>query len=302
MLSILIPIHNYDVSQLVNALHQEAEELLIPFEILAYEDGSTEHLNTNKQLQALAHCQYLQRKENIGRSAIRNLLATNAQYNHLLFLDCDGLIAHKGFIKKYLTFCNETCVVVGGTAYDPKDNNPQHSLRLKYGREKETKTPLERDRMGKYTHFSTFNFMIAKSIFEQIKFREIIKEYGHEDTLFGYQLSQHNIKLYNIDNPLIHKGLDSNKVYLQKTETATQNLYQLHQSGAYPFLKKQSALLQAFEKTKQMRLSKLCGLLYRICSPLLHFQLSSTRPSLLLFDLYKLLYLCHIASQKDKMS
>lgn len=300
MLSILIPIYNYNVVTLVKTLHQQAKDLYFEFEILAYEDGSTQYLTENSQLQALAHCQYLQRRENIGRSAIRNLLAENAQYNHLLFIDCDALVSNKEFIKKYLAFCNESCVVIGGTAYDPTDKNPQHALRLKYGRKKETKAPLERDKSGKYTHFSTFNFMIEKNIFQQIKFRETIKGYGHEDTLFGYQLSTKKIKLYNIDNPLIHKGLDENHIYLRKTETATKNLYTLYQSNKYPFLIQQSALLQIFEKISRWGFAKLFAKLFNISKPLLYYQLTSPHPSLVLFDIYKLLYLCKIAKTKTK--
>ncbi|PIF01706.1 MAG: glycosyl transferase [Paludibacter sp.] len=298
MLSILIPTYNYDIRELVKELHTQGINSYKAFEIIVMEDGSTKCLRKNGEVKELKFCQYIQLSENIGRSAIRNRLAEKAKYNHLIFIDCDAEVQNRNFIEKYLSFCDEECVVIGGTAYDENNHNPKMSLRLKYGREKEGKSALERNKNEGYSHFSTFNFLISKNIFNNIKFDETIKGYGHEDTLFGHCIKELNTKIYHIENPLIHKGLDENTIFIKKTEKATENLYKLYETGKYPFLRKQSKLLTTFEKIKRLKLTSLFKLCYQLFSPLMKKNLCRKNPSLLLFDIYKLLYLCKVAREE----
>ena len=49
--------------------------------------------------------------------------------------------------------------------------------------------------------------MISKTCFEQISFNEDLQGYGHEDTLFGYELDKKNIQIHHLDNPVLN-GLD----------------------------------------------------------------------------------------------
>ncbi len=297
MLSILIPTYNYDIRELVTELHTQGINSYKTFEIIVMEDGSTEFLEENSKVKELKFCQYIQLAENIGRSAIRNRLAQEAQYNHLLFLDCDAKVKTSYFLEKYLAFCNEECVVIGGTAYDENNHNPKESLRLKYGREREGKSPLERTQ-NQYGYFTTFNFLISKSVFEKIRFDETIKGYGNEDTLFGHCIKKLGIKIYQIENPLIHKGLDENSIFIQKTEKATENLYKLYRTGRYPFLTTHSKLLTTFEKIERLKLTSLFKLCYQLFSPLMKKNLCSKNPSLVIFDIYKLLYLCKVSKEK----
>ena len=76
MLSILIPTHDYTCYQLVADLHQQAERLGMPYEIIVVEDGSRSQVNiiANHKIEELNHCRHILRKENVGRSAIRNFL------------------------------------------------------------------------------------------------------------------------------------------------------------------------------------------------------------------------------------
>ena len=161
MLSILIPTYNYDITKLVTELHRQAIEQFIDFEIIVMEDGSKEFIAENKEINNFIFCNHIILKHNIGRSAIRNKLADEAKYEHLLFMDCDAEVNSNQFIERYLAFCHEECVVIGGTAYDPEETNPDYSLRLKYGKEREARNAAER---GK-TNFATFNFLISKNIF-----------------------------------------------------------------------------------------------------------------------------------------
>ena len=90
MLSILIPIYNFAVKELVNELSSQAQDLNIAFEILCVDDTSkATYIKLNDGLEKIKGVNYQLNKKNIGRSAIRNLLTDKAQYDYLLFLDCD---------------------------------------------------------------------------------------------------------------------------------------------------------------------------------------------------------------------
>lgn len=298
MLSILIPTYNYNIVPLVKELHHQAMESFVDFEIVVMEDGSTQFLEENKEIKKLVFCRHEVLEKNVGRSAIRNLLADQARYNYLLFMDCDGEVHSTHFVEKYLSFCNEDSVVIGGTAYDPANQDSRYSLRLKYGRKREAKMAIARERDGKYSHFSTFNFFISKNIFQKIRFDESIRGYGHEDTLFGHQVSEMGCELHHIDNPLIHKGLDDNETFLRKTEEGTRNLLFLHKTGNYPFLVDQSKLLRMFVSIQNKSLVPFFSFLYKSTNSLLKKNLTGKHPSLLLFDLYKLFYLASISTEK----
>ena len=294
MLSILVPIYNHNVTQLITDLHRQATDQFIDFEIIVFEDGSVMHSDQNKATCKKLNCRHIASEKNIGRSASRNLLAREARFEHLLFMDCDAAVCTEHFIEKYLAFCHEECIVIGGTAYDPDEHNPDYSLRLKYGRQREARTAAERSK----NNFATFNFLISKSIFSKVKFDESIRGYGHEDMLFGHQLKQLGYEFIQIENPLIHTGLDINKVFIRKTEEATLNLLLLHETNRFPFLAEESTLLRNFLKVKKAALHKILAALFPLISPILKQQLCSSNPSLFLFDLYKLLYLCKLSLTK----
>jgi len=298
MISILIPTYNYNITRLVANLHQQALESYIDFEIIVIEDGSNLYVEENKAVNDFEFCRHIVLQKNIGRSAIRNKLADESNYDHLLFMDCDAEVCSEHFVAKYITFCKEECVVIGGTAYNPKENDPRYSLRLEYGRKREARTALER---GK-NNFATFNFLISKSIFNRVRFDESIRGYGHEDMLFGHQLHQLGYEFIQIENPLIHKGLDDNKTFLRKTEEGTRNLFLLYQTGRYPFLAEESKLLSAFLRIKKLKLIHLCAMKFDVTKQLLRWLLCSKSPSLLLYDLYKILFMCKTSLLNDKLS
>jgi glycosyltransferase involved in cell wall biosynthesis len=294
MISILIPTYNYNITRLVKGLHAQAMESCVDFEIIVIEDGSTLYVEENNGIEELEFCRHYLLKKNIGRSAVRNKLADEANFDHLLFIDCDAEVCSSHFIDKYIAFCKEECVVIGGTAYDPNETNPDYSLRLKYGREREARSASER---GK-NNFATFNFLISKSIFNRVRFDENISGYGHEDMVFGHQLHQLGYEFIQIENPLIHKGLDDNRTFLQKTEEGIRNLFLLYNSGRYPFLKDESKLLKTYIQINKFRLTRLFELKFDLTRNLLRRLLSGKSPSLLLYDIYKILFFCKTSRMK----
>jgi len=297
MLSILLPTYNYNITKLVTDLHQQALNQYVDFEIIVMEDGSTLFKDENKTVSNLEFCQYIVLPQNIGRSAIRNKLADTAKYDHLLFMDCDSELSSKNFIQKYMAFCKEDSVVVGGRIYDDNESDPSRSLILTYGRKRER---YNRPDMNQNIHkmFMTPNFLISKSIFNKVRFDETIIGYGHEDTIFGIELQLLNIDFSMIDNPVIHKGLEDNETYIQKTEYALENLYRIYVSAKYPTLESKSKVLSIFIKTKKYNLHSLIRFTFRLTKPILIRNLKGLHPNLTLFNFYKLGHLCTIATKE----
>lgn len=294
MLSILIPTYNQDITRLVSGLHRQAMDQYVDFEIIVFEDGSTSFVDTNKSICTKKNCRHIVSPENTGRSAARNRMADEALYNHLLFMDGDAELCSSHFIEKYLAFCHEECIVIGGTAYDPLENNPNFSLRLKYGRRREARSASKRSK----NNFATFNFLISKSIFNKVRFDESIRGYGHEDMLFGHQLRTLEYEFIQIENPLIHAGLDDNTTFIKKTEEATRNLYLLYKTGRYPQLEEESTLLRKYLLFRKFGLNAPLAFVFEISAPLLKTLLRIHSPSLFVYDLYKLLFLCKTSLTK----
>ncbi len=286
MLSILIPVYNYNILDFVEKLHSQCKTENIIFEIILIEDGSTKTFKNNK-LQRLNNVKYIALKKNIGRAKIRNLLAQESKYNNLLFIDCDSDI-NKNYIQKYLYHIkqNNYKIIYGGRKYTDKPTNNKYSLHWKYGSKIESK-PAEIRQKEPNKSFMTNNFLIKKEIFNKIKFNEKINSYGHEDTLFGIELLKHNIKITHIDNTTIHIGLDDNETFLKKTLTAIKNLKFIYKT--YPdkkILVKNIKLLQYYKTFYFFR--HILLIYYKLNKQKIIKNLKSNNPNLKKFSIYKL--------------
>jgi glycosyltransferase involved in cell wall biosynthesis len=116
MLSILIPTFNYDVTALVTEVHKQSIACKIEFEILVYDDASTDLKvrKNNTSINALEDTSYTILKSNIGRSAIRNKLAKTAQYEWLLFLDADVMTVNDNFVSNYINSLSDSKPIING--------------------------------------------------------------------------------------------------------------------------------------------------------------------------------------------
>ena len=84
-LSILIPTKDYVCTRLVSELVKQATAIQgLIFEVIVADDGSDvqETIEANKAINQFLHCKYIIRETNVGRSAIRNFLASQATYPH----------------------------------------------------------------------------------------------------------------------------------------------------------------------------------------------------------------------------
>ncbi len=297
MLSILIPVYNFSIVKLVQELHTQATAEQIDFEINLIDDRSTAHFRTlNQSLGSMPSVHYQELDENIGRAKIRNQLASQAHYDHLLFMDCDSEVPSKYYIKNYLLTCTNTQkgVVCGGTTYkqQPPKDKTMH-LRWYYGVKREVKTAEIRT-TSPYKSFTTHNFMISKSVINKITFSEDIKGYGHEDTLFGLELKRHNINIIHIDNPLIHIGLDPTEHFIKKIKRSIENIYYIHKKHPTTNIAADTELLKFYYSMKNLGLRKPIVILFDAFEQNIESNLKSNKPKMLLLDFYKLGYLSKI--------
>ncbi|MDR1792968.1 MAG: glycosyltransferase family 2 protein [Bacteroidales bacterium] len=302
MLSVLIPIYNYNAVQLVENLHQQAVDAKIEFEILLLDDLSenTECRWNNLELRTLKHVTLFELPTKAGRAVARNFLAGQAKYDYLLFLDCDSQVVDNQFINRYLECCKgQNVIVCGGTAYKSQKPERDSYLRWKYGIRVEEKSAAVRNK-NPNARFSTFNFLISKDLFRSILFNEMLKNYGHEDTVFGLELKERGYKVTYIDNPLYHTGIDKNEIYLKKTREGVENLkILLSQFPQKEILTKEIRLLRYYQILKKTHTVYLFYKLYSLFKVLMLRNFNSEHPNLFLFNLYKLGYLCSLYCQKE---
>lgn len=223
MISICIPTYNFYIKSLISALETEIIAYSLDAEIIVIDDASIDYFK-NKNKSRCTNIKYIQLEENIGRAAIRNRFLGHAQGDYFLFLDCDSFVEKPDFIRSYLNAIRkDSSVICGGRLYPLKAPSVTQKLNWKFGVFSESKSAKKRE-LRPYASFMTNNFVVKRSVFEKIKFNESLKEYGHEDTLFGFELAEHSISIQHIDNPVMNGHIESNRIFLGKTEKGIENL------------------------------------------------------------------------------
>lgn len=298
MLSILIPVYNFDCSPLVNTLLEQIKKNKLTCEIICIDDASTKDVPENKNLQKQASVNFVKLTKNIGRSRIRNNLAEMAKFNWLLFLDADTLPVSEAFLTTYFKIIENNSnenLVFGGLAYRKKDIVGEAYLRYTYGKKRES-NPAEMRSLNPYNSLLFSNTLVKKSIFNKVQFNSNIIKYGHEDSLFAQDLKKYKIEVTHIDNSVYHTGLESDRVFINKTKVAVENLWELYKMGLIS--PKNNKLLAFFFKAKSFFIRGILAKIFDNFHVLIEKSLSSKKPSLWLFDLYKLGYLCSISIRK----
>lgn len=284
MLSVCVPVYNYDIRPLVAHLKLQLKTLQATVELLFIDDGSDPHFKTLNR-QSCEEFNYAELDENVGRAKIRNLFIDKASYSYLLFLDCDSLIIQSDFLTKYINVLqSKPQVVCGGRIYT--DAKPENKFRLRwyYGKYRESQNAAERS-LQPNKSFMTNNFLIAKELLAAVRFDESLVQYGHEDTLFGFELKKRGIVIQHIENPILNGDLESNSEYLNKTKAGILNLIKIVESQNNDLMQEVN-LLRFYQKTKSYSFFIL--LMYGLIKPIMMLLLKSGYVSLFLFDIYKL--------------
>jgi glycosyltransferase involved in cell wall biosynthesis len=301
MISVCLPVFNFDITELTEELLRQARECNIDMELLVFDDFSISYYKKrNATIAVNDHVSYLEFDQNLGRSKIRNRLADFAKGKWLLFMDCDMVPESPYFLQNYNNAITRASVICGGIGYGPMPFKNELMLRWKYGVKRDSKNAARRQ-ISPYASFLSGNFMIKRDVFHQIRFNEEMSGYGHEDTLFGLDLKLHNVPIYHIDNPCIHLGIEPCFEYLAKSEQGIVNLVRLLR--IVPHQKKD--LQRNIRLLKYYRFFKAFGLAYplrwffRVFNPIIRRVLCSTKPSLVLFDLYKLGLMAQIFKKQN---
>jgi hypothetical protein len=116
--------------------------------------------------------------------------------------------------------------------------------------------------------------------------------------LFGIELKKKGITIAHINNPLYHLGLEKAEVYLSKIEEGLRNYHRINfLYNNDPQFIESSKILRVEKKIKKLHLVKYFKALFLDTRKMMYRNLTGKNPNLLIYDLYKLGYLCYC---KDK--
>ena len=133
--------------------------------------------------------------------------------------------------------------------------------------------------------------MAKKSIFLSCYSKIKYKSYGN-DYIIGSILQNDNISICHIDNFTVVSINDDNEQFILKSKNALKNLHKNYCEGN---LRKNSiSILRAFSLLDKL---KMCKVFLTITNPFEKFifkKINAKNPNLILFDIFRLRYLCSI--------
>ena len=297
MLAVCIPVYNQDVSHLVKDLLLQISKLDTEVSIVVIDDHSSSHFQGQYDLFPEA-VEVVRLPQNIGRAKIRNTFLEHTKAKYLLFLDCDSQIINPDFLDLYLERISKDApkLLFGASVYQLERPNRAHRLRWKYGSFKESKGYSERLKNPSLS-FKTNNFLIERDTLAVNRFNEKITGYGHEDTLFGFQLEQNEIAITHIDNPVLNAVIDTNRDFLNKTDEALRNLFHIWELTDFNLkLLARIRILRIYHRWHRV---PLVGLLFRAFLRPTRFLLRNGLTNLVLFDLYKLSFMLSMKNEAN---
>lgn len=298
-LSILLPSYNNVCVSLVQVLQRQADALRgkldkpFSYEIIVADDCSTDAacIDANRVIGDMLHCRYLRMEQNVGRAQIRNVLISESRGDYVLLIDSDLFLCDDNYLYKYATSTAD--VVYGGTRIggeglamvDNKANteNLKGNLRYIYEKKAEPSHRAAFRQLRPNQEISVCNLYARRDIMEAHPFDSRFKAYGYEDVLFGKRLAESGIEVTHIDNPVLINEFEPNSVFVKKTEEAILTLCRFEQDlEGYSNLKTKVSTLGRYIPLSLFRLW------HRIMKNKEKRNLTGSKPSLLLFKLYKL--------------
>ncbi|MBR6138017.1 MAG: glycosyltransferase family 2 protein [Prevotella sp.] len=293
-LSVLIPVFNCSCHDLVTALHKQLCKESIQWEIIVADDGSEDEQMKaeNRAICSLDNVRLIEREVNSGRAKIRNFLASEAQYDRLLFLDGDNSLRNDKFISNYLA--HETSVVYGGYDIIHDDSSLLSNLRYRYELKAEGNHSVIIRQQKPYQNFNTKNFLVNKEVMTRFPFDERFRHYGYEDVLWGKTLCDNSIAIKHINNPVTATDFETNEHFVRKTEEGLRTLHQFSDE-----LQGFSPLLDYDRKIRQLHLAPLFHLMYKLLHKSLLHNLEGNNPGVFKFNIYKLLYFEELRNKRS---
>lgn len=299
-LAICIPVYQVDIRDLCKDILAQISNKTLSIELIFIDDFSRNSIREKNKSVEQFHCKYIELRENIGRSAIRNEFLKYTGANYLLFLDCDSKIIRDNFIDTYIENINKLnpeCIY-GGRIFSKKPNQSDLHFRWEYGVQKESLSVEKRIKIGPKALMAN-NLLIRRDVFINHPFETKLKKYGHEDTLFAFQLNTSGISVCHLDNPILNNEIDDYYSFLKKTKEGIENLLFIH---------KEIEPSKAFRKFVQLTrvydssiiLRKVLQLLAPLFIPLLEKYMQRMPSFIAWFAWYKLFYLSYISNKNFK--
>lgn len=298
-LSILLPSYNNVCVSLVQVLQRQADALSgkldkpFRYEIIVADDCSTDAacIDANRVIDDMLHCRYLRMEQNVGRAQIRNVLISESRGDYVLLIDSDLFLCDDNYLYKYATSTAD--VVYGGTRIggeglamvdnEANTENLKGNLRYIYEKKAEPSHRAAFRQLRPNQEISVCNLYARRDIMEAHPFDSRFKAYGYEDVLFGKRLAESGIEVTHIDNPVLINEFEPNSVFVKKTEEAILTLCRFEQDlEGYSNLKTKVTTLGRYIPLSLFRLW------HRIMKNKEKRNLTGSKPSLLLFKLYKL--------------
>lgn len=298
-LSILLPSYNNVCVSLVQVLQRQADALRgklgkpFRYEIIVADDGSTDAacIDANRVIGDMLHCRYLRMEQNVGRAQIRNVLISESRGDYVLLIDSDLFLCDDNYLYKYATSTADVVyggTRIGGEGFAMVDNeanteNLKGNLRYIYEKKAEPSHRAAFRQLRPNQEISVCNLYARRDIMESHPFDSRFKAYGYEDVLFGKRLAESGIEVTHIDNPVLINEFEPNYVFVKKTEEAILTLCRFEQDlEGYSNLKTKVSTLGRYIPLSLFRLW------HRIMKNKEKRNLTGSKPSLLLFKLYKL--------------
>ena len=298
-LSILLPSYNNVCVSLVQVLQCQADALRgkldkpFRYEIIVADDGSTDaaYIDANRVIGDMLHCRYLRMEQNVGRAQIRNVLISESCGDYVLLIDSDLFLCDDNYLYKYATSTADVVyggTRIGGEGFAMVDNeanteNLKGNLRYIYEKKAEPSHRAAFRQLRPNQEISVCNLYARRDIMEANPFDSRFKAYGYEDVLFGKRLAESGIEVTHIDNPVLINEFEPNSVFVKKTEEAILTLCRFEQDlEGYSNLKTKVTTLGRYIPLSLFRLW------HRIMKNKEKRNLTGSKPSLLLFKLYKL--------------
>ena len=294
MISVLIPVHNYEITPLVQSVHKQLTAEEIAFEIICLDDASEKSvIDKNQGVKSFSEVSYILSKENNGRAISKELLCQNAKYPWVLFLDADVELINDSYISNYLKQIKSNTVynfIFGGFAYKKEKPKNDYLLRWKYGQKYEAISAKKRNKQP-YKVTIAANLLTKKEYYLKLKINNLGNSYGM-DLLLGAVLEEQKEEVLHIDNPVYHLGIEKSTDYLTKKECAAESLLELYRGGKIK--KSSNNLLKTFIVLKTLKLNYIFAWLYTVLKAPLKQNLTGGNPNIKLFQFYRIAFLCSL--------
>ena len=295
MLSILIPVYNYDIRTLVNELLEQLETAPINYEICCLDDCSNVSFQeTNLSLNNLSEVTYTISEVNQGIAVTRQKLVVKATNDWVILLDADTKIPDN-FIANYIKQMSaDTDFIFGGFKYDAIPPDRHHMLRWKYGIKYEALSAKNRN-SNPYKVTIAANLLVRRSSYLNLNLDSMGNNYAM-DYYFGSLLKSTKASVKHIDNQVTHLGIESSSTYLKKKELAVKTLLSLYKQGKLE--QHSNDLLKAFLLSKKIGFQYVWALLFKLAKRTLINNLTGSNPKVKLLQFYKLGYMCQMELRK----